>query len=626
LTGANISYDIEQICFAEPCAAEQEYYAMPAKTGDHLQFNVIPELSNMIGVASAKIGLFDCNENFIQEIGILKQPDCHNENFSIVLTNEEYEIFSDSDGDFIIIGYDCNSLETYNLIIPFSSITSSPNTAFAQSIIDYINSFNNIIATYTIDGSSNIIFNLFLNGYFINTKKFQVELNGVPVLDVSVADADDIVSGWLTDTGPDGKYLINETQIYLWNIINGSLITSNYNSNYDSLTGIYTNTFDSTINQQIKLTVELERGFYGTFNYDTAQWTDDSDGIQDDCRIYVFRSKSNSGIDYVGTGSETFGPNMSLESWFPFDENYIPTDGSVANACLFNGKRYFSIRNNDITPDVQPPELPYVYSYQFDCETDIILDPPLRIGEQLIVYVSSGPYKKLWNGENNITSAYVFPYWFYPPFDLNGFTIKNNPDININTQSTGVRCLESTQLQASIDIPSVATGEYKFGLYNQSESALEIYATSNPIRIDNAECFSEIIEFWGDGTVEGFEYYGDWKQRIRMGINGGGEKIQLEESLYRQSNGIHRRPANKTDLSLDLHTDYLDLPAIKAMTSATRHKFLIWKNQNIFVNGDIEVATTQDFTDESSFETLSQMKFQALVQGYQPYNNSCLSC
>jgi hypothetical protein len=164
------------------------------------------------------------------------------------------------------------------------------------------------------------------------------------------------------------------------------------------------------------------------------------------------------------------------------------------------------------------------------------------------------------------------------------------------------------------------------GLYNQSETTLEIYATSNPIRIDNAECFSEIIEFWGDGTVEGFEYYGDWKQRIRIGINGGGEKIQLEESLYRQSNGIHRRPANKTDLSLDLHTDYLDLPAIKAMTSATRHKFLIWKNQNIFVNGDIEVATTQDFTDESSFETLSQMKFQALVQGYQPYNNSCLSC
>jgi len=111
-----------------------------------------------------------------------------------------------------------------------------------------------------------------------------------------------------------------------------------------------------------------------------------------------------------------------------------------------------------------------------------------------------------------------------------------------------------------------------------------------------------------------------------MGINGGGEKIQLEESLYRQSNGIHRRPQNKTDLSLDLHTDYLDLPAIKAMTSATRHKFLIWKNQNIFVNGDIEVATTQDFTNESSFETLSQMKFQALVQGYQPYNNSCLGC
>jgi len=49
-------------------------------------------------------------------------------------------------------------------------------------------------------------------------------------------------------------------------------------------------------------------------------------------------------------------------------------------------------------------------------------------------------------------------------------------------------------------------------------------------------------------------------------------------------------------------------------------------DKDIFVKGDIEVATIQDFTTQSSFETLAQVKFQALIQGFQPKNSSCLTC
>ena len=155
-----------------------------------------------------------------------------------------------------------------------------------------------------------------------------------------------------------------------------------------------------------------------------------------------------------------------------------------------------------------------------------------------------------------------------------------------------------------------------------------LYSLSNIINIDKADCFSTILEFWSDNNTmaEGFEYYNNWKQRVRIGLNGGGEKPVIEESLYRQSNGVHRRPQNKQDLSLDLHTDFLDLETQLAMTDATRHPYLIWEGKPIFVKGDIEVATTQDFTTQSSFETLSQMKFQALLQGFQPRNSSCLNC
>lgn len=185
-----------------------------------------------------------------------------------------------------------------------------------------------------------------------------------------------------------------------------------------------------------------------------------------------------------------------------------------------------------------------------------------------------------------------------------------------------------TQLQASIDIPSISTGEYKLGLYNQSGSALEIYATSNPIRIDNSDCFSTIIEFYGNPSsiAQGFEYYGNWRQRIRIGLNGGGAKPRITEATYRQSNGVFKRPQNKQDLTLDLHTDFFDEPTQFAMTDATRHPFLVWNDKNVFVEGDIEVATVQDFTTQSSFEDLAQMKFSVLVQGFQPKNNNCINC
>ena len=159
-------------------------------------------------------------------------------------------------------------------------------------------------------------------------------------------------------------------------------------------------------------------------------------------------------------------------------------------------------------------------------------------------------------------------------------------------------------------------------------NSFHLYSLSNIINIDASDCFSTMLEYWSDSNsiAEGFEYTGGWKQKIRLGINGGGAKPVLEESLYRQSNGVHRRPQSKQDLSLDLHTDFLDEPTQLALVDATRHSYLIWEGKSIFVKGDIEVATTQDYTTQSSFETLSQVKFQALVQGFQPKNSSCLNC
>lgn len=156
----------------------------------------------------------------------------------------------------------------------------------------------------------------------------------------------------------------------------------------------------------------------------------------------------------------------------------------------------------------------------------------------------------------------------------------------------------------------------------------EIYSFSNLISLDNSDCFSTMIQFWADSNAiaQGFEYYNDWFQQVRLGINGGGMKPILTESTYRQSNGVTRRPQNKQDLSIDLHTDFLDFETQSALVDATRHPNFVVDGRNLFVNGDIDVATIQDFTTQSSFEDLAQVKFSALIQGFQPKNSTCVNC
>jgi hypothetical protein len=115
-------------------------------------------------------------------------------------------------------------------------------------------------------------------------------------------------------------------------------------------------------------------------------------------------------------------------------------------------------------------------------------------------------------------------------------------------------------------------------------------------------------------------------QRLRLPINGGGQKPKIEESIYRNSDGTYQRPSNYSDLTVDLHSDNLDLETRNAVASATRCPILLFEGQNIFVSGDLDVATVQDFSNKTSFRKLAQMKFSALIQGFQPENNNCIGC
>jgi hypothetical protein len=189
------------------------------------------------------------------------------------------------------------------------------------------------------------------------------------------------------------------------------------------------------------------------------------------------------------------------------------------------------------------------------------------------------------------------------------------------------RCYPN-QLQGTVTIPSAPDGCYVFGLYDDNYPYQSIFAFSNTLYLNNEDCFSSMWQFGSseDAIIEGFEYYSGWMQQLRLPINGAGQKPKIEESIYRNSDGTYQRPSNYSDLTVDLHSDYLDLETRNAVFSATRCPILIFEDQSIFVSGDLDVATVQDFSNKTSYRKLAQMKFSALIQGFQPNNNACIGC
>jgi hypothetical protein len=164
-------------------------------------------------------------------------------------------------------------------------------------------------------------------------------------------------------------------------------------------------------------------------------------------------------------------------------------------------------------------------------------------------------------------------------------------------------CGCATQLQATVAIPYLPDGNYYLGLYNSSGYINEVFAFSNTLSLDNSETFSTIWQYGSaeNAIIEGFEYFDGWLQRVRLPINGAGQKPQIEESIYRNSDGTYQRPSNYSDLTVDLHSDYLDLETRNAVASATRCPILLFEGQSIFVSGDLDVATVQDFSNKTSF-------------------------
>jgi hypothetical protein len=196
--------------------------------------------------------------------------------------------------------------------------------------------------------------------------------------------------------------------------------------------------------------------------------------------------------------------------------------------------------------------------------------------------------------------------------------------------SFAIFVVTGSQYEASITIPPLANGIYRIGIYQgytiDDEGFSELLAISQPLQLDNFETFTQILEYGAseNSVIEGFEYINGWLQRIRVPLNGAGQTSKSEESIYRNSDGTFQIPENSTDEVIYLHTDYLDLATQRAMISATKNPIFVLQGQNLSVQGDLEITNTQDFTQNSSFRKLQQMQFQALTQGYQPENNSCI--
>jgi hypothetical protein len=245
-------------------------------------------------------------------------------------------------------------------------------------------------------------------------------------------------------------------------------------------------------------------------------------------------------------------------------------------------------------------------------------------------YLSSNGFLTTWDTSVVSGTTIIQFYTNCLSIETNGIVAKIEIFAFNGAISFAIFAPNATQYQASITIPPLANGIYRIGVYNQyfidEVNYITLFAMSQPLQLDNFETFTQILEYGSakDSIIEGFEYLNGWIQRIRVALNGAGQTYALEESIYRNSDGTFQKPQNSTDEIIYLHTDYFDLKTQRAMTSATRHPIFVLANQNLSVQGDLEIATNQDYTTNQSFRKLQQMRFQAKNQGYQPNNNSCL--
>jgi len=514
-------YDFDFCDFTPDCYVSPEFYPMPSIPGDIYQFNLPKESSNLTGLTSVNVGLFEQDGGFVQKIGTAIDAIygcCESYVYKLEYTETEFnDLRLDINGnvldpalyDFGIYVYNNDTSE-----LDYSNAQNVPTTFLADlpALVTYINSLTQ--AGYTIscvlneDNSATVTF----------------EPNNLPCV---IGDYN--VSFQIK--------LITDDSVDL--------------SEFEKISGGYN--------------IELNKD------------------LQASCTIPAVKD----GCYRLGLYDE---PNTSCDMTFEYT-----LSGDDLTNYLDSVNSAFSSLNPFISWIVVTGDT-YVYNVTSDSTT------ALDIANFCNVYI---PGMTVTLGEGFMT-----------------FVWERN-DLPCNDIYAMANCL--SDLDATNCFAQLWVSETQNCICGNS---YYLYSLSNIINIDRSDCFSTILEFWSDDNTiaQGFEYFNGWKQMVRIGLNGGGEKPVIEESLYRQSNGVHKRPQNKQDLSIDLHTDFFDLETQLAMTDATRHPYLVWNNQGIFVKGDIDVATIQDFTTQTSFETLSQMKFQALKQGFQPRNSSCLTC
>lgn len=530
------TYDFEFVEFISGCYVSPEFYAMPAKPGDQLQFSIVD--GNFTGIDSAKLGLFSQDGEFIQQIGEASRNCC----MSIVLPYisvavsepgfEDWESFVDIQLTSDLQFFFSNAEQNYTGINAANDITSQLGTSIALLPAGTVNTYDKqdfIDAVSALDWPAG----LEVNGELViidNQERVQLNFCNYQNADYPTIQARTIVDEATYYSAYIQKLCCFPTQMQA-NVTIPAVQTGCYRM------GLYNSgSTGNTTTCELTFTWLLDGGVNAYF-----------DSISENYSLEYFTLALFDGVNYSQIHQ------IQIPSIVPPSAGLSPTDAETFSN---------TIPGMNCVYDPDADTMTWTWTVTVDCGIN-------------------------YNFRNVV-------------MDVDGNVLDG---------------LFSTESQSCVCEPT-------------EENAYALYSLSNIIRIDASDCFSTILEFWSDNNSisQGIEYQDNWKQKVRIGLNGGGEKPVIEESLYRQSNGVHRRPQNKQDLSLDLHTDFLDLDTQLALVDATRHPYLIWEGKSIFVTGDIEVATTQDFTTQSSFETLSQVKFQALIQGFQPKNSTCLNC
>ena len=177
-----------------------------------------------------------------------------------------------------------------------------------------------------------------------------------------------------------------------------------------------------------------------------------------------------------------------------------------------------------------------------------------------------------------------------------------------------------------VDIPgTLAEGCYRLLLYEDQNSIVPL-AISDVFEYRDKGEATKMLEFTDNQGAFGFKYDQGQAQKLRLNLFIGQPENIVNETVYRQSNGVHRFGQVAIDKQLTVNTLWQPEKFHEAFYFAVKHQTLKLANKTYICVSEYTTETPLDNSTSEGYNELSVGQFKVVAQGFAPLKNLPSKC